>query len=248
MVRLFNSIRSPWLLHILDYLMNGFDRLAGPCHTAQNRPSPTRKRGRWRWPVRLLLVLIVAIGMLALPLACTTTIIQPTTPRDPVNVYLINHGHTSSLVLPTNDGAMIRYVYGDWNYYALGNRGLRDAIVALFWPTLGTLGRQRIERASDIEGLRRQVGIEIEQIHTLEVERSDVERLGTRLEEILEGQHEMLVVNTANGMEFGHHPQSYSYFHNSNHVAAGWLKEIGCQVRGPAFSSRWEVSSQATRR
>jgi hypothetical protein len=248
MVRLFNSLRSTWLIHILDYLMNGFDRLAGPCLTAQNRPSPTRKRGRWRWPVRLLFVLILAIGMLALPLACTTTVVQPNKPSEPVKVYLINHGYTSSLVLPTNDGEMIRYVYGDWNYYALGNRGLLDAIVALFWPTRGALGRQRIERASDIESLRRQIGVEIQQIHTLEVERSEVEHLGARLDSILESQRERLVVNTANGMEFGQHPQSYNYFHNSNHVAARWLEELGCQVRGPAFSSRWEASSQTTRR
>ena len=186
--------------------------------------------------------------MLALPLACTTTIVQPTKPSEPVKVYLINHGYTSSLALPTPDGGMIRYVYGDWNYYALGNRGLLDALFALFWPTRGTLGRQRIDGASDVESLRSQVGVEIQQIHTLEVERSEVERLTTRLEAILEGQRESLVVNVANGMEFGHHPQTYNYFHNSNHVTARWLKELGCHVHGPAFSSRWEVSPPATGR
>jgi hypothetical protein len=226
--------------------MPGFDQLACPSVSAHDGHRSTKKRGRWRWPLRFLLVFLLIIGILALPLARTTTVVQPTKPSEPVKVYLINHGYTSSLTLPTDDGGMIRYVYGDWNYYALGNRGIIDALVALFWPTQGTLGRQKIERAADIESLRRQVGVEIKQFHTLTVDRSEAERLGSRLDEILEVQHEALVVNDANGMEFGHHPQTYSYFHNSNHVTASWLKELGCGVRGPAFSSRWEVTSQAT--
>jgi len=42
-------------------------------------------------------------------------------------------------------------------------------------------------------------------------------------------------------MDFVPHPHNYTYFHNSNHVTAGWLRELGCDVRGPAVDSRWEV-------
>jgi hypothetical protein len=137
---------------------------------------------------------------------------------------------------------MARYIYGDWNYYALGNRGLTDALLALFWPTGGALGRQQMEGPPGVESLRRQVGVEIKRIHALEVERSKVDRLITRLNKVLDAQDETLLVNLPNDMEFGHHPQAYTYFHNSNHVVARWLRELGCRVRGPAFSSRWEVS------
>jgi hypothetical protein len=204
--------------------------------------SQTTKWDRWRWPVRCVLVLVLVIGIFSLPLVCTTTIILPTKPSNRVTVYLLDHGHTPSLVLPLNDGRMSRYIYGDWNYYALGNRGLTDALLALFWPTRGALGRQQMAGPPGVESLRRQVGVEIERIYALEVERSDVERLNTRLDKILDAQDETVLVNVANDLEFGHHPQEYTYFHNSNHVAARWLRELGCRVRGPAFSSRWEVS------
>lgn len=38
---------------------------------------------------------------------------------------------------------------------------------------------------------------------------------------------------------------AYTYWTNSNHKTAAWLRELGCKVRGPAFNSLWRVRDPA---
>jgi hypothetical protein len=73
------------------------------------------------------------------------------------------------------------------------------------------------------------------------VERERAESLERRLDEYFERSADTLVRNPDQGLDFVHHPDRYTYFWNSNHQVAGWLRELGCEVRGPSFNSIWDV-------
>jgi hypothetical protein len=188
---------------------------------------------------------LMAVGllMLAVPLACTTTIRPPVQPADPVSVYVLDHGFTATLAVTAADGGLVRYAYGDWNYYALANTSVVDGLLALFWPTQGTLGRAPLPAAADGEAVREQT--DAGGVHEVRVERLAAERLVARLNDAYEARRDTEVENAPYGMWFVRQDPDYTYFHNSNHAVAGWLEELGCEVRGPAFVSRWRVTDPA---
>lgn len=199
-------------------------------------------RRRWLRYACLLMVLVVLVA--AAPIGCTTTILLPRAPNAPTPVFVLDHGHTSSLVLPDVEGDLLRYAYGDLNYYALGNDGAHRAAVALFWPTQGVLGRKRLSGPPESAAVKREVRSRIEQLHELRVEREQVDRLRVRLEQVFANQQQTLVANESVGLAFVHYPEPYSYLHNSNHAVATWLRELGCRVDGPAVYARWRVKEQ----
>lgn len=144
-----------------------------------------------------------------LVLAVPTTVIAPVGTVEPVRVFLVDYGRTPAIVLPTTDGTMAAYVYGDWNYYALRNQGPVDAIAALLWPTQGALGRKEMTGPLEADVVRRALGNDVEEIHTLQVERVAVDRLRATLDR---AYHDRLhTAATAYGMVFVHHPQRYTY-------------------------------------
>jgi hypothetical protein len=174
-----------------------------------------------------------------LVLAVPTTVIAPVGAVEPVRVFLVDYGRTPAIVLPITDSKMAAYVYGDWNYYALRNQGPLDSIAALLWPTQGALGRKEITGPPEADVVRHALGNDVEEIHTLQVERVAVDGLRTSLDRAYHDRLDTAV--TAYGMVFVHHPQRYTYWSNSNHMTAAWLDTLGCEVRGPAFGSWWRV-------
>lgn len=178
-------------------------------------------------------------------MGCTTAIVPPQTPREPATVFLLDFGRTPGLVLPAPDG-MILYVYGDWDWYALGNTGFQSGLAAMGWPTQGALGRQALERPATAQSIRQQLQFRIEQIHAIEVENAGVERLRTGNERLWLDWRDSAVTRPGSNMVFVPHPANYHYLHNSNHMTANWLRALGCEVRGPAFYSRWAVAEPRT--
>jgi hypothetical protein len=195
----------------------------------------TRRRRLWV----TIGVVTGSVIVAALPLAVPTTVIAPEGPSEPVPVFLVDYGRTPALVLPLDENRMVAYVYGDWNYYALRNQGAADSIAALLWPTQGALGRKEIAGQPAAEAVRRGIGSEVEEIYTLRVDRLGVERLRGALDAFYQERLETAV--SAYGMMFVHHPQPYTYWSNSNHMTAAWMKALGCEIRGPAFGSWWRV-------
>jgi hypothetical protein len=181
----------------------------------------------------------VTVAALLLPLAVPTTVIAPARPSEPLPVFLVDYGRTPALVLPLDENRMVAYVYGDWNYYALRNQGAADSVAALLWPTQGALGRREIAGQPTAEAVRRGIGSEVEEIHTLRVDRLRVVRLRRALDSIHEERLETAV--SAYGMTFVHHPQPYTHWSNSNHMTAAWMKALGCEIRGPATGSWWRA-------
>jgi hypothetical protein len=192
----------------------------------------------WGWRLGPLALLA---GALASPLACTTTVVLPRDPADPVPVFIVDYGLTSVIVVPHAE-SLRAYAYGDWQYYALANNNVFRGIAALTWPTQGTLGRGQLNGPATASNVLEQArGRGAEGVHVVEVERASVARLAGRIDALYASQRATEVENVDYGMSFVHHPQRYTWFWNSNHQTAAWLEELGCEVRGPAFASRWRI-------
>jgi hypothetical protein len=158
-------------------------------------------------------------------------------------VLLLDHGRTASLILPDETGSAIRWAYGDWNYYALRRTSLWDGAAALFWPTQGALGRMELGGPVEIESVRLRLGrIGFDHAHLLRVERSAAARLHLQLTGLYEANAATEVRTPSVGLHFVHHPIRYTWFHNSNHVTAAWLRRLGCRVSGPTARSNWRVA------
>lgn len=199
------------------------------------RPWPTRRWVTWAVLPGVLVLLLVS------PLACTTTVLPPAAPLDPVPVFIVDYGLTSVLVVPRNEG-LLAYAYGDWQYYALANNNAFRGVAALAWPTQGALGRGPLKGPATPEAILEQVrGRGADDVLVVRVERSGVRRLVERIETAYDAQRATEVTNADYGMSFVHHPRRYTWFWNSNHQSAAWLEELGCDVRGLAFASRWRI-------
>jgi len=175
--------------------------------------------------------------------ACTTTIIPPDPKmvREPVEVILLTQGYHSSLVLPAN-GQVVRYAYGDWAWYARQQYDPLTMVAALLLPSQATLGRSVMPGPLDADHLQDSFTVAFDRSWIITVERSRVQALRDHLDELHRRHGDTAIDNEAWGLTFVHHPCAYSYFHNSNHAVAHWLSELGCTVRGPAFTASWVVN------
>ncbi len=205
---------------------------------ADSARSLVRLRGSDRGMLAVLVFMVHAAG-------CSTTVIPPEARTEPVTAFLLDHGSTSGLVLPGADSNMTCYVYGDWNWYALRNTGPIDGLRALFWPSQGTLGRFDFPGPPDAHIIRERLrAVTIQELLPITVARADVERLRRRLDEEHRAGAQVATAEVLD-FEFVPHHRRYSYLHNSNHAVAGWLRELGCEIRGPAFHSRWRIEPRS---
>lgn len=176
---------------------------------------------------------------------CTTVVMPPLGPADPRPVFLLDHGRHSSLVMPRANGGLVRYSYGDWEWYALDHTGPAQGTRALFGPTPATLGRRELPGPADEDNVRKTVLVPIEALFTVYVGASRIEQLRRQLDDIYQLQLNKLVYNPRYDLEFIPHPKPYSLNHNSNRVVADWLRKLGCQVdRSPIFSRWWIVNER----
>jgi hypothetical protein len=89
-------------------------------------------------------------ALLALCLSgCTTVVVPPARVAEPARVALLDHGRHASLVLKTAESGMVRYAYGDWDWYAQGTTGAIEGSAAVLWPTRAALGRRRLPGPGD---------------------------------------------------------------------------------------------------
>mgnify|MGYP006987897890 FL=1 len=188
----------------------------------------------------------MAIVLTSLALAgCGGTVMHPDleTANGVRPVFLLEHGRHSSLVLTRTDGSMVRYVYGDWRWYAEGETGIRRAVPTLFAATGSALGRQALAAPARETSIRRQVPMAIRNIHRLPAPAERIDGLDHRLQRDFERLQGQSHYNAAYDLEFVPGQRPYTLFANSNHVVADWLRELGIEVRGnPVFGS-WQVES-----
>ncbi|HEY9149355.1 MAG TPA: hypothetical protein VIQ75_01025 [Gammaproteobacteria bacterium] len=182
----------------------------------------------------LLLLLLTGCG--------TTRIVPPPDPRDPVSVFVLDHGRHTSLVLPAPDGSLRRYAYGDWRYYAERDTSTASGLAALLWSTQGALGYRVLPGPATAEAVRSQVRVVIVELHSLNVERERVERLRRRLDaRIAEAEHHLKTPEV--DLTFIPYPTGYHLGHNSNQLLADWLVELGCEVSRRPVRAGWRVET-----
>lgn len=188
-------------------------------------------------------VILTAAAGAALPLAgCTTTIVPPQSVERPQPVFVLDHGRHTSLVLPQADG-LVRYAYGDWDWYAEVRTGATEATRAVFWPTRAGLGRRLVQGTATKGGVRRGVAVGIEHLHELRVEADDVDALRASLEAIYRANHAHLKYNAHYDLVFVPHPDPYTLWNNSNRRVAHWLRQLGCTLHGSALWASWQVEA-----
>ncbi|MFA9479465.1 hypothetical protein ACERK3_14345 [Phycisphaerales bacterium AB-hyl4] len=190
---------------------------------------------------RGLLAFLLVVLLLVWPAGCATTVVPPRDPGDPVTVYLLDHGHTPSLIVPTPEGELARYAFGDMRYYGRGERNVFTGALAMLVPTAGGLGRGVFEDPSSPEAVVASLPVHVDRFYPIVVERDAAFRLYTQLEAQFEEASDTLVSNPLVGLDFVNAGQGYTWFYNSNHAVADWLRELDCDVIGLAYVSRWEI-------
>ena len=174
-----------------------------------------------------LLLFLVVVGFILF--SSPTFIIPPIAPAAPVTVYVIDYGYHSRLVLPDGKGKLMQYAYGDWRYFALNRQNLGNGIVALLYPTQGTIGRRQFNSLAEFQGqLERDRNI----ILGFEADAAKVDQLLKLLDRRFRQNLPMRVKNPRNHLTFVPDDRDYIMFHNSNHELVTWLKNLDCRVRG----------------
>lgn len=204
--------------------------------------------GRDSRRLRRGLATFVAASLLGVALAmpaCRTTVVPPEHPADPVSVYLVDLGRTSGLVLPDEQGRLVEFVYGEWDWYALRQTGVVQVIPTLLWPTQGTLGRGELGAAPGAGSPAVADELGAQEVLEVRVAGARVRDLHARLEDLFEQNAAGGETAGALGLRFVKHPRAYSAAHNSNHRTAAWLAELDCGIRGIPIFSRWRVDERS---
>ncbi len=190
----------------------------------------------------LLLSALLGLGISLLS-GCGYTVVPPPSPKDPVPVFLLDHGRHASLVLPAGEN-MVRYAYGDWEWYVRRHTGPTQGSRALFGPSPAGLGRKVLPGPAAVDSVRREVVVPIEEIFTLEAGAQQVASLTQHLEELFTGNGKTLRYAPEFDLEFVRHPVPYTLRHNSNTVVAKWLLQLGFDITGDGPLSQWEVKDR----
>jgi hypothetical protein len=185
----------------------------------------------------MLVVLLALAG-------CSTTIVPPLHVEQPVTVFLVDKGRTPSLVVPSGTGQLVRYTYGEWRWYALDETGALRGLAALLWPTQGAFGRAELPGPPTRETVERHLPGAVETLAVV-VEAARVREFEQRMERLYADRRDTEVYAPHVRMHFVHHPRRYTWFRNSNHVVAAWLRELGCETRGLSYRSQWTVEPPA---
>lgn len=186
----------------------------------------------------------MALAATALLVGCANHVVPPAEVEEPTRVFLLDHGRHTSLVVSTPEGGLVRYAYGDWRFYAERKTGLRHATAALLWRTPGALGRRELRGPPTAEAVRARIPLVIVNLYALDVEQASVAALRDELDAMF-STAEQTVDTPETDLIFVPHPRAYTLRHNSNTAIAGWLTQLGCEVRGPAIIARWRIEQTA---
>ncbi len=210
-------------------------------HRMFRRAHPNRDRDPA--PIYLWAVLIPALFLAG----CTATVQLPVDkPQHGRTLFLLDHGFHCGLVMARADGSLVRYVYGEWRWYAKQETGIARVFPTLLSTTTATLGRKQLSGPPAETNIRNRIPVVIKKVYQLSADPARVDALIAKLDRLFEDHHDTLLYNEAYDLEFVKHPQPYSFGNNSNHMAREWLRELGFTIRGnPAFGY-WRVNRPAS--
>ncbi len=180
---------------------------------------------------------------LALATGCAGTVSRPdpATIEDPRPVFLVDHGRHSSLVLASDRKTLIRYVYGDWAWYAMSGGGPLRVFPTLFARTQGALGRRELEISPETDAIQGAMRVPVNEVHRFDAPAPRVDRLIEEIDRRFDQARDSLHYSEDFDLEFVHDPKPYTLTDNSNHVVARWLEELGIEVSGNPVFGRWRI-------
>lgn len=185
--------------------------------------------------------LLLLVGVVLLD-GCAVRVRQSVNLQEPVTVCLVDQGRHSSLVLPREEG-VVRYTYGEWDWYAKDRRGVLAGMSAMLWPTRGALGRKVYPGVEISPFPSRVVPEGLEEVYTLQAEAHLVRLLQRELDTTFEAGREHLIYHPVYDLEFVPYPQDYWFGHQSNQVTAEWLRRLGLTVDGGGWFSDWRIEA-----
>jgi hypothetical protein len=180
--------------------------------------------------------LLVMVGLLNVGCA---TVVAPRPAGDCVAVYLTNYGRHSSVLVPSVDGYLNEYAYGDWDWFALNRVSLGGALRAMLFSRGATLGRRQLKVEDNIDALAHATNAVT--VNRFLAPRERAQRLLAQLDEQYERELNTATYNSMLQMWFVRSSVHYSVLHNCNHATASWLKSLGCRIRGPVMLSAFKV-------
>lgn len=182
---------------------------------------------------------------LALLTGCAGTVNVPDAAEldDPRPVFLLDHGYHTSLVVSRGDGSMVRYVYGDWRWYARRKTGFLRSFPTLFASTQAALGRRELDGPPQADSLSDRIRVVIDQLYSLSAPAERIDSLIERLDQRFDAAADTRIYNQGYDLEFVHDPRPYTLGDNSNHVIAAWMEELGIDVSGNPMFGRWRVEN-----
>lgn len=182
---------------------------------------------------RLRRLSLAAAAALALG-GCAARLTPPSAVADPVSVAVLDHGRHAGLLLPRTAGGYTEWFWGDWRYYALGERSLGRGIDALIASDGATLGRRDFATwpSHADSGAVEEV--------VLTVERARAATLAADLERRF-AAGAAAEVRHADGRRFVPDGSGYGLANTSAHRVADWLRALGVRVDGAGPTARFVV-------
>lgn len=188
----------------------------------------------------VIALVITAIGLWG----CTTTIIPPSADyvaENPVYVHIADYGRHSSIMLPLDgdDGRMVEYGFGEWRFFALNEEGVGGVARALFVSSDGTISRRYVSGPFTAEHL--QGMLLFDHLYSIRVHRDDAINLREKLDRRYKEHIDSEIYNARSRLHFVKVDEQYTLSNNCNPVLARWLKQLRCEIHGPAIFSSWRV-------
>jgi len=177
----------------------------------------------------LAVVLLAILGA-----GCQVRVDAPRGVRDPVRVYLVDHGTHASVLLPRgDDGRLVRWDWGDWRWYALGRTTPLEVVGMALGGRAATIARGEVgPDPGGPHALRRRLGAQA--VFAIPVERDAAGRLG----DALQGRFDAAPAERRAPDPYGRvvfaPDASRRYWLGSDSTAEArrWLVALGCRVRG----------------
>ena len=170
---------------------------------------------------------------------CAWRVAMPEEVSRPKPVVLTDYGRHTRLALPTGEPGMVEYGFGNWHYYALGERGPVSSFRAIVGIGPATLARRRLPPFEDTDAFFHLVGGRRSVVLMAEEDRI------RDLRESLEGTWRENLgperFHARDDLGFVRYDTTYHLFRNSNHRTADWLERLGCEIRGVPILSNYRV-------